>query len=71
MYTVNMFRYFERVKRPLTSGSDDSSNDPNVVVQSQISVVDESSQKKARVELSEDDIVVDPALQKPIIEYDP
>ena len=32
MYTGNMFRYFERIKRSLTSGGDGSSNDPNVVV---------------------------------------
>ena len=65
-----MFKYFERIKRPLISGSDGSSNDPNVVVQSEINV-GESSEKKARIELSEEDIVVDPALRKLIVEYDP
>ena len=69
IYTGNMFRYFERIKRPLTSGSDGSSNDPNVVIQSEINI-SESSGKKARIE-NEEDIVVDPTLQKPIVEYDP
>ena len=55
-----MFRYFERIKRPLTSRSDGSSNDPNVV-QSEINM-GESSEKKAQVELNEDEIVVDRAL---------
>ena len=64
-----MFKYFERIKRPLISGSDGSSNDPNVV-QSEINV-GESSEKKARIELSEEDIVVDPALRKLIVECDP